>query len=80
MHVRVLDDAVAHANLVADLLAERLLFGVSHLQLTDVVRLLGNPDALGDPARELPALCGRAEVRPCGCHDRQCNHATHHVV
>ena len=36
----VLHDAVARADALADLLAQRLLLGVGHLQVADVVRLL----------------------------------------
>ena len=48
VHAGILHDAVAGANLVADLLAELLLLGVGHLQLADVVRLLGDRQALAD--------------------------------
>ena len=64
VHAGVLHHAVARANPLADLLAELLLFGVGHLQVADVVRLLGDRQALADAARQLSRLAARSRARP----------------
>jgi hypothetical protein len=51
-------------DLLADLLAELLLFGVGHLQLADVVRLLGDRHALAQAAGQLSPSPARGATRP----------------
>jgi hypothetical protein len=94
MHRGILDDAVTGANLLADLLPERLLFSVGDLKTPHVVRLLGDADALADSAGKLPSAFAFGygatrpiELRGAGLrletgysdnHDQKCQ-LTHHV-
>jgi hypothetical protein len=59
MHAGILHHAVARANLLADIRAQRLFFSVGHPELVRITRLLGDPEPLADAAN-LP-LCLRGD-------------------
>ncbi len=69
MHAGILHHAVAGANPLADIRAERLFFELGHPQLANVIRLLGDAEPLVD-ATDL--LCGDRRAND-GCLDQGWN-------
>ena len=78
MHAGILDHAKAQADPVADVGAELLLFLIGHLQFADVVRLLGNRNALADAANlsMLRRAAGRPRLTPRQKHAKTTTHVS----
>ena len=86
MHAGILHHAVAGANALADIRAERLFFSVGHLQLANVIRLLGDRQALADAADLSASPSASARLGPATslpsyamADDTAANNITHHV-